>query len=66
MNLFELKIENKGNKFYLENEDLTYEVSNEYFVKYLKGYHEKKLIAGIRPESIKIVLQDLDSISYKS
>ena len=66
MNLFELKIENKDNEFYLENEDLIYEVSNEYFIKYLKGYHEKNLIVGIRPEAIKIVTQDLNSTFSKT
>lgn len=66
MNFFELKVENRNNKYYLENKELIYEVSREYFERYLYKYEGKKLIMGIRPSSIRIVMQNTISSATKT
>jgi len=66
MNFFELKVENKNGKYYLESEELTYEISEGYFKRYLYKYGREKLIMGIRPSSIKLATQNTSTLDTKT
>lgn len=66
MNIFELKVKNKGDKYFLENEEFIYQISKEYYERYLYNYLGKKLIMGIRPSLIKIMLQNTPYITTKT
>jgi len=67
MNFFELKVENKDdNKYFLENEEITYQISKKYYERYLYKYLRKKLVVGIRPSSIKIIMQNTPFVATKT
>lgn len=57
MNFFESRVNRKDNGHCLENRDFYYEVSRNYFERYLAAFLGKTIIVGIRPSVIKIVVQ---------
>jgi len=66
MNFFELKVKNKDDKYFLENRDFFYEISKRYYERYLSKFLGKYLIAGIRPSSIKILMQNIPFMTTKT
>lgn len=55
MNFFKLEIKVKEDSYYLKNNSFNYQISKEYFSKYLKRYVGKTVMVGVRPSSIKII-----------
>ena len=55
MNFFEMEVNNKNGKYFLESKELAYEISTEYFNRYLKNHLGRKVVMGIRPSVIRMV-----------
>jgi multiple sugar transport system ATP-binding protein len=55
MNFLDLEIKNKDQKYYLENETISYEISKEFYNSHLSNYEKKRLTIGVRPSDIKII-----------
>jgi len=66
MNFFELKVENRDKKLFLEDREFSYEISKSYYERYLSTFFGKKVIVGIRPSSIKIVMLNDPFITTKT
>lgn len=59
MNFFEMEVKNKDGKYFLESEELVYEISTEYFERYLKNHLGRKVVMGIRPSVIRMVTPNI-------
>jgi len=55
MNFLDLEIKNKDQKYYLESETFSYEISKRFYDSYLSKYKKKRLTIGVRPSDIKII-----------
>jgi multiple sugar transport system ATP-binding protein len=66
MNFIESLVISRDNKYYLENREFFYEISKSYFERYLSSFLGKTIIAGIRPSSINIIMQNSSSDAAKT
>ncbi len=66
MNFFELKVKYENNKYFLKSREFYYEISKRYYERYLTNVLERKVIVGIRPSSIEIVMQNMPVITAKT
>jgi len=66
MNFFELKVKYENNKYFLKSREFYYEISKRYYERYLTNVLERKVIVGIRPSSIEIVIQNMPVITAKT
>jgi len=57
MNLLKVELEEREGRYFLRNPSLRYEITEDYFRRFLAGSAEKSFIAGIRPHCIKPVFQ---------
>lgn len=59
MNFFNVSVNKVHSKLYIENDEIKYEIKNKVLKKNLEGNYDKsQIIAGIRPEDIKIIVDD--------
>jgi len=65
MNFIESLVTGRDNKYFLENGEFSYEISNNFYKRYLSSFLGKTIIAGIRPSSIRIILHNSSSHAEK-
>lgn len=65
MNFFKVMVKEEDGRHLLKGDSFIYEVSKEYFNKYLAKYVGKMVILGVRPSSVRLVTLDNQFISTK-
>jgi len=55
MNFLQAEVKSKDNKYYLENDTFSYEISSRFYFENLSNYVKRKVIVGVRPSVIKTV-----------
>jgi multiple sugar transport system ATP-binding protein len=54
MNFFRVSVQADAGEYHLANEELSFDVSENYFQRYLEKYKDKEVIVGIRPSDISL------------
>ena len=66
MNFLQLKVITRDGRYFLENREFSYEISERYYERHLSRHLGRKVIVGIRPSSIELLIRNTPCATSKT